>query len=64
MNGKSGLFPSNFVKELDGTGEDGESNDNTTEETGRSQNRKQAGLAQERRVWLDIIQKQKSGAGR
>uniref|UniRef100_A0A7N6BMD9 SH3 domain-containing protein n=1 Tax=Anabas testudineus TaxID=64144 RepID=A0A7N6BMD9_ANATE len=33
MNGKSGLFPSNFVKELDGTGEDGESNDNTTEET-------------------------------
>ncbi|XP_029352319.1 CD2-associated protein isoform X2 [Echeneis naucrates] len=27
LNGKSGLFPSNFVKELDATGEDGESND-------------------------------------
>ncbi|XP_023270794.1 CD2-associated protein isoform X1 [Seriola lalandi dorsalis] len=27
VNGKSGLFPSNFVKELDAMGEDGESND-------------------------------------
>ncbi|XP_029902972.1 CD2-associated protein [Myripristis murdjan] len=33
INGKSGLFPSNFVKELDGTGEDGESNDSTADET-------------------------------
>ncbi|XP_036406495.1 CD2-associated protein isoform X1 [Megalops cyprinoides] len=36
MNGKSGLFPSNFVKELDGS-EDDEPNDNTdeTESTGK-----------------------------
>ncbi|XP_028461082.1 CD2-associated protein [Perca flavescens] len=33
MNGKSGLFPSNFVKELDATGEDGESNDTAPDET-------------------------------
>ncbi|XP_056150281.1 CD2-associated protein isoform X2 [Lampris incognitus] len=33
MNGKSGLFPSNFVKEVDTTGEDGESNDSTADET-------------------------------
>lgn len=34
MNGKSGLFPSNFVKELDASGEDGESNDTAADETG------------------------------
>ncbi|CAK6976951.1 CD2-associated protein [Scomber scombrus] len=33
FNGKSGLFPSNFVKELDATGEDGESNDTAADET-------------------------------
>ncbi|XP_039637824.1 CD2-associated protein isoform X2 [Perca fluviatilis] len=33
LNGKSGLFPSNFVKELDATGEDGESNDTAADET-------------------------------
>ncbi|XP_070705400.1 CD2-associated protein isoform X2 [Pempheris klunzingeri] len=33
LNGKSGLFPSNFVKELDAVGEDGESNDTAAEET-------------------------------
>ncbi|KAM3861011.1 CD2-associated protein [Diretmus argenteus] len=33
MNGKSGLFPSNFVKELETTGEDSESNDTTADET-------------------------------
>ncbi|XP_051816630.1 CD2-associated protein [Acanthochromis polyacanthus] len=33
LNGKSGLFPSNFVKELDPVGEDGESNDATADET-------------------------------
>uniref|UniRef100_A0AAQ5X3I4 Osteoclast-stimulating factor 1 n=1 Tax=Amphiprion ocellaris TaxID=80972 RepID=A0AAQ5X3I4_AMPOC len=33
LNGKSGLFPSNFVKELDAMGEDGESNDATADET-------------------------------
>ncbi|XP_049612072.1 CD2-associated protein [Syngnathus scovelli] len=32
INGKSGLFPSNFVKELDVAKEDGESNDTTPEE--------------------------------
>ncbi|KAI3364060.1 hypothetical protein L3Q82_010879 [Scortum barcoo] len=32
LNGKSGLFPSNFVKELDATGEDGEANDATADE--------------------------------
>ncbi|XP_078145950.1 CD2-associated protein isoform X1 [Centroberyx gerrardi] len=32
-NGKSGLFPSNFVKEVDGTGEEVESNDATADET-------------------------------
>ncbi|XP_029281165.1 CD2-associated protein [Cottoperca gobio] len=33
VNGKSGLFPSNFVKELDAVGEDGESNDTAADET-------------------------------
>ncbi|TKS75664.1 CD2-associated protein [Collichthys lucidus] len=32
LNGKSGLFPSNFVKELDTAGEDGESNDTVADE--------------------------------
>ncbi|GAA6218610.1 CD2-associated protein isoform X3 [Lates japonicus] len=32
-NGKSGLFPSNFVKELDAMTEDGESNETTADET-------------------------------
>ncbi|XP_018558923.1 CD2-associated protein isoform X2 [Lates calcarifer] len=32
-NGKSGLFPSNFVKELDTMTEDGESNETTADET-------------------------------
>ncbi|CAN9507616.1 unnamed protein product [Ophioblennius macclurei] len=32
-NGKSGLFPSNFVKELDAMADDGESNDAPAEET-------------------------------
>lgn len=35
LNNKSGLFPSNFVKELDASGEDGESNDTAADETGR-----------------------------
>ncbi|XP_076612788.1 CD2-associated protein [Chaetodon auriga] len=33
LAGKSGLFPSNFVKELDANGEDGESNDTAADET-------------------------------
>ncbi|KAF3702566.1 CD2-associated protein Adapter protein CMS Cas ligand with multiple SH3 domains [Channa argus] len=33
VNGKVGLFPSNFVKELDAMGEEGDSIDTTTEET-------------------------------
>uniref|UniRef100_A0A672FAH5 Osteoclast-stimulating factor 1 n=1 Tax=Salarias fasciatus TaxID=181472 RepID=A0A672FAH5_SALFA len=33
LNGKSGLFPSNFVKELDPMADDGESNDAPAEET-------------------------------
>ncbi|XP_034382851.1 CD2-associated protein isoform X4 [Cyclopterus lumpus] len=33
FNGKSGLFPSNFVKELDATGEDGDANDAAADET-------------------------------
>ncbi|XP_057678481.1 CD2-associated protein isoform X1 [Corythoichthys intestinalis] len=32
INGKSGLFPSNFVKEVDTTKEDGDSNDTTPDE--------------------------------
>lgn len=36
MNSKSGLFPSNFVKELDATGEEAESNDTTADETGKT----------------------------
>ena len=35
LNGKSGLFPSNFVKELNSIGEDQESNDTATVETGK-----------------------------
>lgn len=35
LNGKSGLFPSNFVKELEASGEDGESTDTVADETGR-----------------------------
>lgn len=34
MNGKSGVFPSNFVKELGTTGDEHESNDTAAEETG------------------------------
>lgn len=34
MNGKSGLFPSNFVKELEASGEDGEPTDAVADETG------------------------------
>lgn len=37
FNSKSGLFPSNFVKELDPTKEDGDSNDTTADETGETQ---------------------------
>lgn len=37
FNGKSGLFPSNFVKELDAMGEDGESNDTAADETGEAE---------------------------
>ncbi|KAM9703731.1 CD2-associated protein isoform 2-T2 [Menidia menidia] len=33
INGKSGLFPSNFVKELDASEEDPESNETTSDET-------------------------------
>ena len=44
FNGKSGLFPSNFVKELDATGEDGESNDTAADETGKTETEKQQGL--------------------
>uniref|UniRef100_A0A8D2ZG56 Osteoclast-stimulating factor 1 n=1 Tax=Scophthalmus maximus TaxID=52904 RepID=A0A8D2ZG56_SCOMX len=33
LNGKSGLFPSNFVKELDAMGEDGETMDTAADET-------------------------------
>lgn len=36
FNGKAGLFPSNFVKELDATKEDGESSDTTADETGKT----------------------------
>uniref|UniRef100_A0A8C4NI29 Osteoclast-stimulating factor 1 n=1 Tax=Dicentrarchus labrax TaxID=13489 RepID=A0A8C4NI29_DICLA len=36
FNGKSGLFPSNFVKELDAAGEDAEPNDTAADETGKS----------------------------
>ncbi len=35
FNGKSGLFPSNFVKELDAAGEDAESNDTAADENGK-----------------------------
>lgn len=46
MNGKSGLFPSNFVKELDAMGDDGEpkeakepkdTNDATADEIGKNE---------------------------
>ncbi|KAM8831400.1 CD2-associated protein isoform 3-T3 [Spinachia spinachia] len=33
FNGKSGLFPSNFVKELDGTGEDGDTSEGAADES-------------------------------
>lgn len=36
MNGKSGLFPSNFVKEVDAAGEDAESNEAAADETDAS----------------------------
>ncbi|XP_034755697.1 CD2-associated protein isoform X2 [Etheostoma cragini] len=36
LNGKSGLFPSNFVKELEATVEDGDSNDTAVDETDES----------------------------
>lgn len=34
LNGKSGLFPSNFVKELETSGEEGEPADTVADETG------------------------------
>lgn len=37
LNGKSGLFPSNFVKEMDAMGEDGESNDTAADELGKTE---------------------------
>lgn len=41
LNGKSGLFPSNFVKELDAAGEDGETNDTAAaDETGKGRRTK------------------------
>ena len=43
-NGKSGLFPSNFVKELDASGEEGESNDTAAEETGERATANKMGL--------------------
>ncbi|XP_032367293.1 CD2-associated protein isoform X2 [Etheostoma spectabile] len=36
LNGRSGLFPSNFVKELDATVEDGDANDTALDETDES----------------------------
>lgn len=36
INGKSGLFPSNFVKELDATGDEPESNCTAADEAGKS----------------------------
>ncbi|XP_037305214.2 CD2-associated protein isoform X2 [Pungitius pungitius] len=36
FNGKSGLFPSNFVKELDATGEDGDTSEGAADETDES----------------------------
>ncbi|XP_062415482.1 CD2-associated protein isoform X3 [Pungitius pungitius] len=36
FNGKSGLFPSNFVKELDATGEDGDTSEGAADETGET----------------------------
>lgn len=35
LNGKSGLFPSNFVKEVDATADEAESNDTAADETGK-----------------------------
>lgn len=34
FNGKSGLFPSNFVKELDAAGEEAETNNTAADKTG------------------------------
>lgn len=34
-NGKSGVFPSNFVKELDAAGDDQESNSTAADEAGK-----------------------------
>ena len=36
INGKSGVFPSNFVKELDATGDELESNSTAADEGGKS----------------------------
>lgn len=44
LNGKSGLFPSNFVKEVDATGEDGEIIDTPADETGEKQQTSLASL--------------------
>lgn len=54
MNGKAGLFPSNFVKELDAMAEDGDSNDTTVDETGRHR-RKQTGLHVHICVFLVLV---------
>lgn len=36
INGKSGVFPSNFVKELDAAGDEPESNSTAADEAGKS----------------------------
>lgn len=47
LSGKSGLFPSNFVKELDATGEEAEPNDTAADENGKEKSCKQEGPQQE-----------------
>lgn len=44
FNGKSGLFPSNFVKELDPMGDVGESNDTRADEAGKNTRRVNVGV--------------------
>lgn len=36
LNGKSGLFPSNFVKELEAAGEEAEANDTAADKPGNA----------------------------
>lgn len=59
MNGKSGLFPSNFVKELEPMGDVGESNDTSrADDTGKNKKKGAAEFKNIRRAGILCLVRQ------